>query len=103
MTDHFVVGVGYDDSAQEFGCYDTWDNNIHWYTWRGMGSGINYGVFGFNKFSIETVFSGLDYQLYNERSYKIIDLLGREVNERPNTPLFYLYDDGTVKKKMIIE
>jgi len=32
---------------------------------------------------------------------RIIDLLGRDVQERKNTPLFYIYDDGTVKKKII--
>ena len=34
---------------------------------------------------------------------KIIDPLGREVDEKRNTPLFYIYDDGTVEKKIIIE
>jgi len=34
---------------------------------------------------------------------KISDILGREVNEKRNTPLFYIYDDGTVEKKIIIE
>ena len=33
---------------------------------------------------------------------KIIDVLGRETKE-PNQPLFYIYDDGTVEKKIIIE
>ena len=34
---------------------------------------------------------------------KVTDLLGREVNEKRNTPLFYIYNDGTVEKKIIIE
>ena len=34
---------------------------------------------------------------------KVIDILGREVNEERNTPLFYIYDDGTAVKKIIIE
>ena len=34
---------------------------------------------------------------------KINDPLGREVNEKRNTPLFYIYDDGIVEKKIIIE
>jgi len=33
----------------------------------------------------------------------IIDVLGRESNGTRNEPLFYIYDDGTVKKKIIIE
>jgi hypothetical protein len=34
---------------------------------------------------------------------KITDVLGQETLYRRNTPLFYIYDDGTVKKKIIIE
>tara|TARA_B100000963_G_scaffold226438_1_gene197566 strand:+ start:118 stop:1275 length:1158 start_codon:yes stop_codon:yes gene_type:complete len=34
---------------------------------------------------------------------KIIDILGRESQEIKNKPLFYIYNDGTVEKKIIIE
>ena len=34
---------------------------------------------------------------------KKIDILGREVDGDKNMPIFYMYDDGTVEKKMIIE
>ena len=34
---------------------------------------------------------------------KITDMLGQESLYRRNTPLFYIYDDGTVEKKIIIE
>ena len=34
---------------------------------------------------------------------KIIDIFGRESKEVKNKPLFYIYDDGTVEKKIIIE
>ena len=37
---------------------------------------------------------------------KVVDILGREVNPNKvidNTTLFYIYNDGTVEKKMIIE
>ena len=33
---------------------------------------------------------------------KIIDLLGRE-SKNTNQPLFYIYDDGTIEKRIIIE
>ena len=32
----------------------------------------------------------------------IIDVLGRETRFKPNTPLLYIYDDGTVERKMTI-
>ena len=46
-----------------------------------------------------------DYNLTNKKLVKIIDALGRETNpsKNPNTTLFYIYDDGTVKKKQFIE
>jgi hypothetical protein len=34
---------------------------------------------------------------------KITDLLGREVDEKRNRLLFYIYNDGTVEKKIVIE
>ena len=34
---------------------------------------------------------------------KIVDVLGRKTPFKPNTPLLYIYDDGTVERKMIIE
>ena len=33
----------------------------------------------------------------------ITDILGREITTKYNTPLFYIYDDGTVEKKFKIE
>jgi len=39
----------------------------------------------------------------NRELEKVVDVLGREVNEKRNTPLFYIYNDGTVEKKIIIE
>ncbi len=34
---------------------------------------------------------------------KIIDMLGRETKIENNTPLFFIYDDGAVEQKIIIE
>ncbi|MDG1719465.1 MAG: hypothetical protein P8H17_06585 [Flavobacteriales bacterium] len=38
----------------------------------------------------------------NKKLAKIIDVLGRET-KKTNQPLFYIYDDGSVEKKIIIE
>ena len=46
--------------------------------------------------------SALNEQKYSKNLVRIIDMLGRETNQI-NQPLFYIYDDGTVEKKMIIE
>ena len=34
---------------------------------------------------------------------KITDVLGRDSEPKKRTPLFYIYDDGTVEKRIIIE
>ena len=39
----------------------------------------------------------------NKKLKKITNLLGQEIPIRKNTPMFYIYDDGTVEKKVIIE
>ena len=38
----------------------------------------------------------------NKKKIKVIDLLGRETRQT-NQPLLYLYDDGTVEKRIVIE
>ena len=44
--------------------------------------------------------TSISEQHYNRKLVKIIDFLGRETIEKRNTPLFYIYDDGTVEKKI---
>ena len=38
-----------------------------------------------------------------KKMLRIIDILGRETQGNKNEPLFYIYDDGTVEKKIIID
>ena len=33
---------------------------------------------------------------------RITDVLGRNTTVKQNTPLFYIYDDGSVEKKVIL-
>jgi len=39
----------------------------------------------------------------NKDIFRITDVLGRKTPYRINTPLFYIYDDGTVEKRIVIE
>ena len=39
----------------------------------------------------------------NKELFKMIDIFGRETKGKKNQPLFYIYDDGTVEKKIILE
>jgi len=46
----------------------------------------------------------IDFDIVNSKSLiRIVDLLGRESKDSKSQPLFYIYDDGTVEKKIIIE
>ena len=39
----------------------------------------------------------------NKQVVKLLDILGREVNQTTNQILFYIYDDGSVEKKFVVE
>jgi hypothetical protein len=39
----------------------------------------------------------------NRKLISIVDVLGRQNKGKKNEPLFYIYDDGTVEKKIILE
>tara|TARA_B100000780_G_scaffold20210_1_gene13030 strand:- start:2808 stop:3503 length:696 start_codon:yes stop_codon:yes gene_type:complete len=39
----------------------------------------------------------------NNKLIRIIDVLGKEITNKKNTPLFYIFEDGTVEKRIVIE
>jgi polyhydroxybutyrate depolymerase len=41
--------------------------------------------------------------IQNKKLLSITDMLGRNIKELKNIPLFYFYNDGSVEKKIIIE
>jgi len=41
--------------------------------------------------------------LSKRRLVRVVDFLGREVKGNHNKPLLYIYDDGTIEKKIILE
>ena len=44
-----------------------------------------------------------DISSVNKEVLKVIDITGREIKATSNLPLFYIYNDGSVKRKMILE
>ena len=46
--------------------------------------------------------SAIQEQTTNKELLKVTDLLGRETKQT-NQPLFYIYDDGTVEKRIVVE
>ena len=48
--------------------------------------------------------SSIDHEIFGAKKLiRTIDNLGREVHYTTNQILFYIYDDGSVEKKFIIE
>ncbi len=47
--------------------------------------------------------SNINHFYESKNILKVTDLLGREVKEKKNRPLIYLYDDGSVEKRIIIK
>ena len=39
----------------------------------------------------------------NNKLIRIIDVLGKEITNKKHTPLFYIFEDGTVEKRIVIE
>ena len=46
--------------------------------------------------------NSVEEHFINKRLLKVTDLLGKE-KKQTNQPLFYIYDDGTVEKRIVIE
>ena len=62
-----------------------------------------FGVFSVNLEAVQQILNNENYKANNRSLIKIVDLFGRETEEKLNISLFYIYDDGTVEKKIIIE
>jgi hypothetical protein len=52
--------------------------------------------------SVSTSVFDMSISLSSRKPIRVIDLLGRETKQT-NQPLFYIYDDGTVEKRIVIE
>jgi len=47
--------------------------------------------------------TSLNEEYNTKRVIQTVDILGRETKGKKNQPLFYIYDDGTVEKRIVIE
>ena len=74
--------------------------------WDALGGNLVEG--GFDKFSITNAPNApnaITDMLKQEKGklIKIIDVLGRSADPTIKTPLFYIYDNGVVEKRIIIQ
>lgn len=83
------------------------EDQLYWKIDTFLNSGTTYGTWTFvhNNVGVDqnTTTAINNFTLLNKQLVKIIDLLGRESEVIKNQPLYFIYDDGTVEKKMIIE
>ena len=47
--------------------------------------------------------TGLQDYKFEQNIIRIKDFLGRDVEERKNVPLLYIYDNGVVERKIILD
>ena len=50
-----------------------------------------------------SVVTVIDDKLPNKRLLKVVDIFGRTISPKPNIPLLYIFDDGTVEKRLFVE
>jgi len=98
MLDEIVAYGIYQKSLKESGTV---------YTTGGIYTDIIQNAAGCD--SIITIDLSLNYtgigELNNtpKQLIKIVDVLGRETPFKPNTPLLYIYNDGTVERKVVLK
>ena len=74
---------------------DVWSASIWTSAWGNIDSQ--------HYFSTDCSVTVIDEIINHKELIKITDVLGRETKGTKHEPLFYIYDDGTVEKKIIIE
>jgi len=76
---------------------DTTYSNSNWFLW------FNNDMDPQNYFSENCPILSIKEHTTNKKLLKVTDLLGRETKGTKNEILFYIYDDGTVEKRIVIE
>ena len=99
--DNWYINQGLPTNGNSINCL--FEDQIYWET----GAPTPWGSWTFihNNPGVDlNTTTGIDNIFPNNNQLtKIVDLLGRESKDLKNQPLFYIYDDGTVEKKIIIE
>jgi hypothetical protein len=109
-THLITTPLGTDDWQQYSVVFNTTNAEQHLTIEVGTGDTNNYVLF-IDNFVIEetsepaTVFVTATNEMpqQEKKLVKIVDVLGRESKPKKNTALFYIYRDGTVEKRIVIE
>ena len=100
--DNWYISEGLSTNGNSINCL--FEDQLFWHI-DTFSSGTPYGFWTFihNNTGVDlNTLTGIDnFVVENKRLIKIVDLLGRETEFKPNTVLFYLFSDGTIEKKYI--
>ena len=99
--DNWYINQGLSPNGNSINCL--FEDQIYWET----GAPTPWGSWTFihNNPGVDlNTPTGIDnFVVENKRLIKVVDVLGRENRGTKNEPLFYIYDDGAVDKKIILE
>ena len=104
-----LITTNYGDSIwQEYTyVFETQNSEQYLTVTAGVNDTIGYGINIDNFILTETqepLTTGVnEVPQVEKKLLKIVDVLGRETIPKNNTPLFYIYEDGRVEKRIIIE
>ena len=97
--DNWYISQGLPTNGNSINCL--FEDQIYWET----GAPTPWGSWTFihNNVGVDqNTQTGINnHFVYHKRLNKIVDLLGRESALKANSPLFYIFNDGTVEKKYI--
>ena len=99
--DNWYISQGLPTNGNSINCL--FEDQIYWET--GAPSPWGSWTFIHNNPGVDlNTPTGIDnFVVENKRLIKIVDILGRQNREDKNKPLFHIYDDGTVEKKIVLE
>ena len=99
--DNWYISEGLPPNGNSINCL--FEDQIYWET----GAPTPWGSWTFihNNAGVDlNIPTGVDEVLRNNKELiKIVDILGRETKVTKNEPLFYIYDDGKVEKRIVLE
>ena len=99
--DNWYINQGLPTNGNSINCL--FEDQIYWET----GAPTPWGSWTFihNNPGVDlNTLTGIDnFGVENKRLIKIVDLLGRETTINSNQALFFIYEDGLIEKKFIID
>jgi hypothetical protein len=98
--DNWYINQGLPLNGNSINCL--FEDQLYWETGAATPWGSWTFIHNYPGVDLNTPTGIDDFVVENKRLVKVVDLLGRETNQI-NQPLFFIYDDGTVEKKIILE